>query len=148
MTFYEKICAIDDIVQLIFNCSSSIDTKTALPGTCKLLYDLLRSKAKFALNQDILRFELNPDNIQYIPKNDCVNIECDDMVACIGYCIVYDLKLNPDYRRECKEIIRYIPYCEKCTYKYVNFGHTIEKPKIYNEYNFFESLFSSIYIKH
>jgi len=101
MTFYEKICVIDDIIQLIFNCSGSIDTKTALPGTCKLLYDLLRSKAKFALNQDILRFELNPDNIQYIPKIDCVNRECDDLGVgiCIGYTVVYYIKFDSNYKK-------------------------------------------------
>ena len=149
MTFYEKICAIDDIVQLIFNCRTSTDTKTALPCTCKLLYHLLQSKATIALHQDNLRYKLDPDNIQYIPKIDCVNRECDDLGVgiCIGYTVVYYLKLDSNYiRNDCKEIIIYIPYCEKCTHKYVNFGHIIEKPIIYDEYNFYESLFSSVYI--
>jgi len=136
MTFYEKICAIDDITRLIFNCSDSIDTKTALPCTCKLLYDLLKSKAKFALHQDNLRCELNQNNIPYIPKINCVNRDCHDMVASIGGCMFTYLKLYSDYRiSDCKEVVRYIPYCKKCTHKYINWGNTINKPIIDDEYN-------------
>ena len=133
MTFYEKICTIDDIVQLIFNCSNSIDTKTALPCTCKLLYNLLQSKAKFALHQDNLRLELNPNNIQYIPKINCVNKDCDDIGACMGYSTFVYLKVYSDYKIGInKEITRYIPYCKNCTHKYVNYGHTKIKPIINN----------------
>lgn len=126
MSFCEKICTIDDIIYIIFKCSST-NTKTALPSTCKTLYNLLKSKTKFALNQDSLRCKLNSNNIL---KINCVNIDCHDIGGCIGYStfVYLDDKITIN-----KEISRYIPYCKNCTHKHVNYGDTFMKLIIHNK---------------
>lgn len=130
MSFYDKICNLD-IMNIIFKLCDSIDSKTALVCTSKYLYKILRSKAYFALHQDNLRLELT---FQTIVKINCIDNECDDICACIGQTTFIYANEQQQRVADKATITRYIPYCRKCTDKFVNFGDR-SKPIIYGESN-------------
>jgi len=83
------------------------------------------STLEIALYQQRQRYYRNTD--KYIPKN-CVNIDCDDKATGIGYCLFSYLKLYSDNSiSDLSEYLGYIPYCEKCTYKYHSCVNSIDK---------------------
>ena len=141
MSFNDKICNLD-IINIIFKLCDSIDSKISLACISKTLYKLLRSKAYFALNQDNLRLELT---FNKIIKINCINNDCKDISGCLGFTsFIYADKIdslldNNDniiaYSRNESIINRYIPYCKKCTFQFVNFGDR-SKPIIFGSYYF------------
>ena len=138
MSFNDKICNLD-IINIIFKLCDSVDTKTALPCVSKSLYTMLKRKAYFTLNQDNLRLELT---FNKIIKIKCINTDCD-VSPCLGFItFIYSEQenkiLNNDnyiiaYSKNERLINRYIPYCKKCMYNFVNFGDR-SKPIIFESY--------------
>jgi hypothetical protein len=138
MSFYNKLCNLD-IINIIFNFCNSIDSKTALPCTCKYLYDILRSKAYFVLHQDNIRLELSFIKLLSLQKIYCVNNNCNNSALSLGFStFLYSEPMNRDnfslnFVENSKKINRYIPYCKKCTEKFVNYGDR-NKPIIFYYY--------------
>ena len=113
MTFYKNVCAKDDVI-------STINSNAQFP---ELAYSsTLKGIAPYQQRQ---RYYINTD--KNIPKN-CVNIDCDDKATAIGYCLFSYLKLYSDNSiSDLSEYLGYIPYCEKCTYKYHSCVNSIDK---------------------
>lgn len=139
MSFNNIICNLD-IINIIFKLCYSIDSKLALSHVCEDLYKLLHTKAYFALYQNNLRLKILNNKVG---KINCINTDCDNICPCLGLTtFIYSDRENQfldneniyivTYSINKKVINRYIPYCKRCMFEFVNFGDR-QKPILFGD---------------